>query len=110
MAKAAAKAKAKKAEATVRDYDVLLRPVITEKSTMGGSLNKVTFRVRGDADKNEIKRAVESIFGVQVRKVNTLNVEGKNKRFRGIEGKRSDFKKAVVTLAEGQSIDLAAGA
>jgi large subunit ribosomal protein L23 len=90
-------------------YDVLQRPVITEKSTMASEQNKVTFKVRKDADKAQIRQAVEEIFGVTVKSVNTITLKGKTKRFRGLPGQRSDTKKAVVTLAEGQSIDLTAG-
>ena len=90
-------------------YDLLSRPVITEKATMGSEHGKVTFRVRPDADKKQLKEALETLFGVKVTKVNTINVPGKNKRFRGIKGKQSDFKKAVITLEEGQTIDFMAG-
>ena len=92
-----------------RMYDVVLRPVVTEKSTQGSEHNQVTFRVARRATKPEIKLAVEGLFGVKVTKVNTLNMRGKVKRFRGRLGKRSDYKKAIVTLAEGQSIDVSAG-
>lgn len=90
-------------------YDVLVRPVITEKSTMGLEHNKVQFKVAANASKPRIKQAVESLFGVEVKSVNTVTVKGKVKRFRGIPGKRSDVKKAIVTLKEGQTIDFAAG-
>jgi len=83
--------------------------VITEKATLLSEQNKVVFRVAGDATKDEIAAAVEALFKVSVTKVNTLNVKGKTKRFRGREGRRSDVKKAVVTLAEGQSIDITTG-
>ena len=92
-----------------RMYDVVLKPVVTEKSTNGSEHNLVTFRVARRATKPEIKQAVEGLFGVKVTKVNTLNMRGKVKRFRGRLGKRSDYKKAIVTLAEGQSIDVSAG-
>ena len=92
-----------------RAYDIVRAPVITEKATMGSENNQVTFKVAIDADKAEIKAAVEKIFDVQVKAVNTLVAKGKTKRFRGIMGKRSDVKKAVITLAEGQSIDVASG-
>ena len=95
--------------ATARHYDTILAPVITEKATRLSELNKVVFRVAQDASKDEIAAAVEELFKVKVTKVNTLNVQGKTKRFRGILGKRSDFKKAIVTLAEGQSIDITTG-
>lgn len=94
---------------TVRHYDTILAPVITEKATVLSEQNKVVFQVAGDATKDEIASAVEALFKVNVTKVNTLNVKGKTKRFRGIQGRRSDVKKAVVTLAEGQSIDITTG-
>ena len=97
------------AEPTVRNYDTILAPVITEKATLLSEQNKVVFQVAADASKDEIAAAVEALFKVNVTKVNTLNVKGKTKRFRGIEGRRSDVKKAVVTLAEGQSIDITTG-
>ena len=92
-----------------RHYDTILSPVITEKATMLSEQNKVVFRVAGDATKPEIAEAVENLFKVSVVKVNTLNVKGKTKRFRGRVGRRSDVKKAIVTLAEGQSIDITTG-
>lgn len=93
----------------VRACDVILSPVVTEKSTMGSEHNQVTFRVPLSATKPEIKAAVEALFKVKVRGVNTIRQTGKTKRFRGIVGKRPDFKKAVVSLAEGQSIDITTG-
>ncbi|PWC43799.1 MULTISPECIES: 50S ribosomal protein L23 [unclassified Azospirillum] len=92
-----------------RMYDLILAPVITEKSTMASEHNQVTFRVPLSASKPEIKAAVEGLFNVKVTAVNTLISKGKTKRFRGIEGRRSDFKKAVVTLAEGNKIDVTTG-
>ena len=92
-----------------RMYDIVLAPVVTEKSTHGAEFNQVTFRVARDATKPEIKQAVAELFGVKVIKVNTLNVRGKVKRFRGHLGKRADYKKAIVTLAEGESIDVTSG-
>jgi large subunit ribosomal protein L23 len=92
-----------------RIYDIILAPVITEKSQRISEQNQVVFRVRGDATKPEIKEAVEKLFSVKVDAVNTLNVKGKVKRFRGTVGRRSDFKKAIVTLGEGQSIDVTTG-
>jgi len=89
--------------------DVLRAPVISEKSTLIAEHNQVTFRVAIDADKSQIKQAVEGLFGVTVLKVNTIRQKGKVKRFRGVLGQRSDTKKAIVTLADGDSIDLAAG-
>jgi large subunit ribosomal protein L23 len=95
--------------ATARNYDTILAPVITEKATLLSELNKVVFRVAPDATKDQIATAVESLFNVRVIKVNTLTTKGKVKRFRGILGKRSDVKKAIVTLAEGDSIDITTG-
>jgi large subunit ribosomal protein L23 len=95
--------------ATARHYDVILAPVITEKATLLSEQNKVVFRVSHDSTKDEIAHAVEELFKVKVTKVNTSVAKGKTKRFRGIVGKRSDVKKAIVTLAEGQSIDITTG-
>ncbi len=92
-----------------RMYDVIVRPVITEKATLGGENNQVTFAVAMTATKPEIKAAVEGLFDVKVSTVNTSIVKGKTKRFRGHLGKRSDWKKAVVRLAEGHSIDVTTG-
>jgi large subunit ribosomal protein L23 len=92
-----------------RHYDTIIAPVITEKATMLSEHNKVVFRVAGDATKADIAEAVENLFKVNVVKVNTLNVKGKTKRFRNQAGRRSDVKKAIVTLAEGQSIDITTG-
>ena len=93
----------------LRHYDVIVSPVITEKSTTALEHNKVIFNVAPKASKPEIKAAVEALFGVKVMAVNTLVRKGKIKRFRGKSGRQSDVKKAVVTLAEGQSIDVATG-
>ena len=90
-------------------YDTILSPVITEKSTIVSEHNKVIFRVAIDADKPTIKEAVENLFKVKVTKVNTIKVKGKTKRFKGTLGRRPDYKKAVVTLADGQSIDITTG-
>ena len=95
--------------ATARHYDVILSPVITEKATLLSEQNKVVFRVAQDSTKDEIAAAIEELIKVKVTKVNTLNVKGKTKRFRGRPGRRSDVKKAIVTLAEGQSIDISTG-
>ena len=92
-----------------RIYEVLVAPVVTEKSTLGSEHNQVTFKVTKDATKPEIKKAVEEVFRVKVKSVNTLNLPGKTKRFRGVEGKRSGIKKAVVRLESGQNIDVSAG-
>lgn len=90
-------------------FDVIRRPVVTEKSTLAGEHNKVTFMISPSADKVQVKNAVESIFGVEVAKVNTIKLPGKTKKFRGRAGQRSDRRKAVVTLKAGQMIDLEAG-
>lgn len=106
-------AKAKKTDATggtpAKLYDVLVRPLVTEKSTAAAEHNKLTFAIAPSATKRDVKRAVETLFKVNVTKVNTIHLQGKTKRFRGQPGQRSDLRKAIVTLAEGQSIDLAAG-
>ncbi len=94
---------------TAAMYDTLLRPVITEKSMTSSESGKVVFTVPVSASKDDVKAAVEAIFNVKVKKVNTVKQAGKVKRFRGYEGVRSDYKKAVITLAEGQNIDVTAG-
>ena len=93
----------------IRHYDVIVAPVITEKSTLASESNQVVFNVARDATKPAIKKAVEALFGVKVKSVNTQVRRGKVKRFRGIIGRQSDVKKAIVTLAEGQSIDVTTG-
>ena len=93
----------------IKHYDVILGPVVTEKSTMLSEHNVVTFNVPMTAKKSEIKAAVEALFSVKVEKVNTLRQNGKTKRFKGVMGRRSDSKKAMVKLAEGQSIDVTTG-
>ena len=98
-----------KVKATPRYYDILRDPVITEKATMASEHNQVVFNVASDADKPSIKEAVEALFDVKVKAVNTLNRKGKVKRFRGILGKQSDSKRAIVTLEEGHSIDVTTG-
>jgi len=92
-----------------RMYDIVRAPVITEKATMGSEHNQVTFKVPLDASKLEVAAAIEGVFGVKVKTVNTLRQKGKLKRFRGRLGKRSDVKKAYVTLVEGETIDIATG-
>jgi large subunit ribosomal protein L23 len=92
-----------------RHYDIIVSPVITEKATNLTEQNKVVFRVSPKATKPQIKEAVEKLFDVKVTGVNTLVTKGKTKRWRGKEYRRSDFKKAIVTLAEGQSIDVTEG-
>ncbi|HEY2481841.1 MAG TPA: 50S ribosomal protein L23 [Caulobacteraceae bacterium] len=94
---------------TTHHYDTILSPVITEKATLLADHNKVVFRVAMDSTKEDIASAVEQLFKVKVVKVNTLIQKGKTKRFRGHAGRRSDVKKAIVTLEEGQSIDITTG-
>ena len=102
---------AKKQQAAVetRHYDVVLSPHITEKSTMASEQNAVVFKVANGASKPEIKAAVEALFGVTVTGVNTIVQKGKTKRWKGKPYTRSDVKKAIVRLAEGQSIDVTEG-
>lgn len=92
-----------------KHYDILRSPVITEKSTLASEHNQVMFNVAKSATKPEIKKAVESLFDVKVKAVNTLVRKGKVKRFRNREGRLSDVKKAIVTLEEGHSIDVTTG-
>ena len=90
-------------------YDVIRKPVITEKATMASESGAVVFEVAMDANKPQIKDAVETLFGVKVKAVNTTITKGKTKRFRGQKGKRKDVKKAYVTLEEGNTIDVTTG-
>ena len=90
-------------------YDVIRKPVITEKATMASENGAVVFEVANDANKPQIKEAVESLFGVKVKAVNTFVTKGKVKRFRGIMGQRKTVKKAYVTLEEGNTIDVTTG-
>ena len=92
-----------------RKFELIRSPIITEKSTLLSEFNQVSFRVPMDASKPEIKTAVEDLFKVSVTAVNTLIAKGKTKRFRGRPGKRIDTKKAIITLAKGQSIDISTG-
>jgi large subunit ribosomal protein L23 len=92
-----------------KQYQTILSPLVTEKATALSEKSQVVFRVPLSATKPEIKAAVEGLFGVKVLGVNTLVVKGKTKRFKGRPGQRSDWKKAMVQLAEGQSIDLTTG-
>ena len=101
---------AKKHEVDARHYDVILAPHITEKSTLLSENNGVVFKVSNDATKPQIKEAVEALWGVKVTGVNTIVQKGKTKRWKGRPYKRTDMKKAIVTLAEGQSIDITEGA
>ena len=102
-------AKSQKAAIEARHYDVIVAPVITEKATIASEFNKVVFKVRMDSTKTEIKTAVERLFDVKVESVNTLIRKGKRKVFKGMRGQQSDMKKAVVTLAEGDRIDVTTG-
>ncbi len=97
---------AKKQGIDSRHYDVILAPHITEKATLLSEHNAVVFKVANDSTKPEIKAAVEALFDVKVTNVNTILTKGKSKRWKGKPYKRSDFKKAIVTLAEGQSVDV----
>ena len=93
----------------LKSYDVIVAPVVTEKSTLAAESNQVVFKVAKDATKPQIKRAVEQLFGVKVTGVNTAVRKGKVKRFRGRVGRQSDTKRAFVTLADGQAIDVTTG-
>jgi len=111
-AKAKKTKKAAKTETATVDpalYDLIRAPLITEKGTLVSQHNQVVFRVPMKATKPQIKKAIESLFKVNVSAVNTLITKGKTKRFRGRPGRRADLKKAFVTLAEGQSIDVTTG-
>jgi large subunit ribosomal protein L23 len=101
--------KAKKTEAQEWMYDIISQPLVTEKSTLGSQYGQVTFKVPSCATKPQIKTAVETLFGVKVKGVNTLILKGKTKGFQGRVGRRSDVKKAIVTLEEGQTIDVGTG-
>jgi large subunit ribosomal protein L23 len=101
--------KAAPAKVELGHYDVIVAPHITEKSTLLSEHNAVVFKVAQSASKPQIKAAVEALFGVSVVGVNTINAKGKTKRWKGRPYQRSDFKKAVVTLADGQSIDITSG-
>ena len=90
-------------------YDIILSPVITEKSTQVSEFNQVIFKVARDATKPEIKKAVEGLFGVKVKAVNTIVRKGKLKAFRGIQALQSDTKRAIVTLEDGSTIDVTTG-
>ena len=92
-----------------RHYDLVVAPVITEKATIASESNQFVFRVRREATKPQIKAAIEKLFDVKVTAVNTLVRKGKAKVFRGVRGRQQDFKKAVVTLADGHRIDVTAG-
>jgi large subunit ribosomal protein L23 len=96
-------------EKRIREYETILSPVITEKATMGADRNEVVFKVPLTATKPQIKEAVESLFKVKVKSVNTLVQKGKNKSFRNVPYRKSDVKKAIVRLEEGHTIDLTTG-
>ncbi len=99
----------KKAEIQEWMYEIISRPHITEKATLGSEHGQVTFVVPPSATKPKIKVAVETLFGVKVKSVNTLIQKGKTKRFKGVKGVRSDMKKAIISLEEGQTIDTSTG-
>lgn len=105
------KTKVKKEKATLAEwmFDIIRQPVVTEKSTLGSQHGQMTFLVPLTATKPQIKSAVETVFDVKVTGVNTMISKGKTKRFKGVKGFRSDEKKAIVTLAEGETIDLGTG-
>ena len=92
-----------------KSYKIIRKPIVTEKATKLSEFNKVVFEVAYKSNKNEIKGAVEKLFSVKVKSVNIINIKGKVKRFKGVLGKRNDIKKAVITLEEGNTIDISAG-
>ena len=92
-----------------KSYKIIRKPIVTEKATKLSEFNKVVFEVSPKSNKNEIKGAVEKLFSVKVKAVNIINIKGKLKRFKGVLGKRNDIKKAVITLEEGNTIDISAG-
>ena len=102
-------AKKQKDAVAIRHYDVILAPHITEKATLLSEHNAVVFKVAGDATKPEIKAAVEALFSVDVTGVNTIVQKGKTKKWKGVPYTKSDMKKAIVTLKDGQSIDVTTG-
>ena len=92
-----------------KSYKIIRQPIVTEKATKLSEYNKVVFEVAYKSNKNEIKGAVEKLFSVKVISVNIINIKGKVKRFKGVLGRRNDIKKAVITLEEGNTIDISAG-
>ena len=92
-----------------KSYKIIRKPIVTEKATKLSEFNKVVFEVASKSNKNEIKSAIEKLFSVKVKAVNIINTKGKVKRFKGVLGKRKDTKKAVITLVEGNTIDISAG-
>ena len=92
-----------------KSYKIILKPIVTEKATKLSEFNKVVFEVANKSNKNEIKGAIEKLFSVKVKSVNIVNIKGKVKRFKGVLGKRNGIKKAIITLQEGNTIDISAG-
>ena len=92
-----------------KSYKIILKPIVTEKATKLSEFNKVVFEVASTTNKIDVKSAVEKLFSVKVKAVNIINIKGKVKRFKGVLGKRKDSKKAVITLEEGNTIDISAG-
>ena len=92
-----------------KSYKIILKPIVTEKATKLSEFNKVVFEVASTTNKIDIKSAVEKLFSVKVKAVNIINTKGKVKRYKGVFGKRNDIKKAVITLVEGNTIDISAG-
>ena len=92
-----------------KSYKIIRKPIVTEKATALSEYNKVVFEVASKSNKTEIKGAIEKLFSVKVKAVNIINTKGKLKRFKGVLGKRNDVKKAVITLVEGNTIDISAG-
>ena len=92
-----------------KSYKIILKPIVTEKATKLSEFNKVVFEVASKSNKSEIRGAVEKLFSVKVKSVNIINLKGKVKRFKGVLGKRKDIKKAIITLEEGNTIDISAG-
>ena len=92
-----------------KSYKIIRKPIVTEKATKLSEFNKVVFEVASKSNKNEIKSAIEKLFSVKVKSVNIINTKGKVNRFKGVLGKRNDIKKAVITLVEGNTIDISAG-
>ena len=92
-----------------KSYKIIRQPIVTEKATKLSEYNKVVFEVAYKSNKHEIKGAVEKLFSVKVKSVNIINIKGKVKRFKGVLGKRNDIKKAIITLEEGNTIDISAG-
>tara|TARA_B100000900_G_C20045952_1_gene499964 strand:- start:67 stop:363 length:297 start_codon:yes stop_codon:yes gene_type:complete len=93
----------------VEHYDIVRKPLVTEKSTMASENGAVVFEVSIDSNKPQIKEAVEALFGVKVKSVNTSITKGKQKRFKGVLGRRKNIKKAFVTLEDGNTIDVTTG-